>query len=206
MKEREEMSGEAKAVLTYWFGGLEHTPAWFGARMKLWFMGGRKVDDEIRARFLALVDKAEAGELDAWRATPKEALALVVLLDQFALNVHRNEARGYRCSEAAIPVAKEILARGWEAVLTPAERIFTYMPLEHSEELADQELCLERFEALAREAPKELAGVMEGSLDYARRHLRVVERFGRFPHRNEALGRESTPEEKAFLASDEAPF
>lgn len=200
------MSADAAAVLAYWFGGLEHTPEWFGARMKLWFMGGAKVDEEIRARFGALVDKAEAGELAAWRSTPKEALALVVLLDQFALNVHRNGARGYRCSEAAIPVAKEILARGWEAVLTPAERIFTYMPLEHSEELADQERCLERFRVLLEEAPAELKGVMGGSLDYAERHLRVVKRFGRFPHRNEALGRTSTAEELAFLASDEAPF
>lgn len=200
------MNSEATRVLEYWFGGLDHTPAWFGERMRLWFMGGPKVDAEIRDRFEMLVERAECGELGAWLEAPREALALLVLLDQFALNIYRNEARGYRCSEAAIRPAKAILARGWEAVLSPAERIFLYMPLEHSESLADQELCLERFRALAVKVPPELAEVMKGSLDYAERHLRVVKRFGRFPHRNEALGRVSTEAEKAFLASDEAPF
>ena len=200
------MNTEATRVLDYWFGGLDHTSAWFGERMRLWFMGGRKVDAEIRDRFAILVERAEAGALASWLEAPREALALVVLLDQFALNIYRNEARGYRCSEAAIPVAKTILAHGWEAVLSPAERIFLYMPLEHSEILADQELCLERFGALAASVPPELAEVMKASLDYAERHLRVVKRFGRFPHRNEALGRVSTEAEIAFLASPEAPF
>jgi uncharacterized protein (DUF924 family) len=200
------MSPEARQVLEYWFTGLDHSPAWFGERMRLWFMGGPRADNDIRARFAPLVERAEAGALATWLEAPREALALVVLLDQFALNIYRNEARGYRCSEAAIPMAKAILARGWEAVLSPAERIFLYMPLEHSENLADQELCLERFRAMAASAPAELAEVMQGSLVYAERHLSVVKRFGRFPHRNEALGRISTVEEKEFLASKEAPF
>lgn len=200
------MHAKAKEALDYWFGDLDHTPAYFGERSRLWFMGGKKVDEEIRKRFGAEVELAGTGNLDAWRETPRGSLALVVLLDQFALNVHRNEAKGYLLSEMAIPIAKEILAKGWEFALTPAEKTFVYMPLEHSEDMADQELCVAKFRKMVEQAPGELKEILQGSLDYAERHMRVVKRFGRFPHRNEALKRKSSPEEIAFLASSEAPF
>ncbi len=200
------MHTEALKVLNYWFGALDQTPEWYGRKMRLWFMGGKAVDDEIRTQFGALVEDAETGKLDDWKNSPKECLALLVLLDQFALNIYRNEARGYRCSEAAIPLARHLLAKRWNSLLSPAENIFVYMPLEHSESMEDQETCLAGFEEMLRQSPMELKEIMQGSLDYAERHRKVVKRFGRFPHRNEALGRKSTEEELKFLASSEAPF
>lgn len=200
------MNAQAKAILEYWLGDLEHTPEYFQARMRRWFMGGRAVDEEIRGRFLNQVELAGKNGLEDWKSSPREALALVILLDQLSLNFYRDEARGYELSERAIPVAKQILKNGWDFALTPAEKIFLYMPLEHSESLADQEECVAHFTKLTKEACPELKGVMQGSLDYAKRHLAVVKRFGRFPHRNKALGRESRPEEIEFLSSKEAPF
>lgn len=197
---------DAQRVLSYWFGEAPLTPAWFRERTRLWFMGGRKVDDEIRAQFGPLLESAGLGELDSWLSTPREALALVVLLDQFALNAYRDAAKGYELSEVSLAPAKEILARGWYAGLSPAEKVFVLMPLEHSEALADQEECVARMQALAGEVPPELREMFTGFVEFAERHRRVVARFGRFPHRNAALGRESTAEEKAFLASKEAPF
>lgn len=169
-------------------------------------MGGKETDEEIRRLFSAQVERAEAGQLQSWLSSPRGALAVVILLDQFALNLYRNEARGYHCSELAIPLARRILRQGWEYTFTPAEKTFLFMPLEHSESLGDQKDCVARFRELAASSPAELKGAMQGSLDYAERHLKVVERFGRFPHRNAALGRKSSAEELAFLATKDAPF
>ena len=201
-----DLNPQAKAILDFWFGDLDHTPAYFRERNRLWFWGEKETDEQIRARFSALVESAGSGTLAEWESTPKGLLALIVLLDQFSLNVHRNEARGYELSAQAIPLAHRMLDRGWADTLTPAERTFVYLPLEHSEALADQERSVALFTTLALAAPPELESVMRGFVDFALRHRKVVQRFGRFPHRNIALGRPTTPEEAAFLASDEAPF
>jgi uncharacterized protein (DUF924 family) len=197
---------DAYEALQFWFGDLDQTPAWYHQRMRLWFMGGTQIDDEIRNRFGNLVNRAARSELESWLHTPKEALALILLLDQFALNIYRNEARGYHCSEAAIPISKKILSLGWDTSFTPAEKIFAYMPLEHSESLEDQLESVNRFQLLSIEARDDLKEIMNGYLSYAKRHLVVVERFGRFPHRNEALKRATSENEKTFLASSDAPF
>ena len=196
----------AKAVLEYWFADLNHTPDYFRERMRLWFMGGKKVDEFIRREFLPEIEAAATDELAVWGESPKGALALIILLDQFALNAFRDQARGYQLSDMALPLARKMLDRRWHLTLTPAEQMFVLMPLEHSEAMADQNECVEQFRAMVEVVPLEIQGVFRGSLDYALRHQRVVERFGRFPHRNEQLGRDSTAAEKAFLASDEAPF
>lgn len=200
------MDEKAKAILDYWFGDLDHSPAYFRQRNPMWFMGGKKVDEEIRGRFAEDVELAAAGKLSRWETTPRGLLALVVLLDQFALNLYRDQAQGYVYSDRAIPLALKALERGWHRTLTPAEKTFLYMPLEHAEDLGHQARCVGLFTELRAAAPAELAQAMDGSLDYALRHYRVVQRFGRFPHRNEALGRQSSAAEKAFLQSEEAPF
>ena len=196
----------AAAVLEYWFEEQSATPEYFRMRNKLWFMGGAAADAYIRAEFLADVERAGGGELDAWNETPLGTLALILLLDQFALNIFRDAARGYVYSDRAIPLAHALVATHRYRVFTPAEQIFAFMPLEHSESLADQQLCVALFTQLRDQSPASIRDEMQGALDYAARHLRVVERFGRFPHRNAALGRPTTEAEAAFLASSAAPF
>lgn len=195
-------------VLEYWFGpvGSTQDAEYFGKRNRLWFMGGKPVDDEIRAKFGADVENAASGKLLHWQESKYGSLALIVLLDQFALNIYRGDKRGYLFSDLALPIAKGLLAHPEASSFSLAEKIFLYMPLEHSEDLSDQQESVRLFRALAQDAPAALAGVMKGSLDYAIRHFEVVKEFGRFPHRNEALGRESSKAELAFLSSPRAPF
>ena len=200
------LAPRASAVLDYWFGDLDQTPKYFARRNSLWFGADRRVDEYIRGTFAGDLDDAVAGRLGAWEETPKGCLALIVLLDQFSLQLYREEPRSYDQAALAVPLAERVLDRGWERVLTPAERVFLYLPFEHAEDLPRQERSVALFAQLAREVPSELRGVMDDYHHWAVRHHRVVARFGRFPDRNEAFGRPSTPEELAFLASDEAPF
>jgi uncharacterized protein (DUF924 family) len=196
----------ARAVLDYWFGDLDHTRAYFRERNRLWFGGAPETDDFIRASFEADLIEAAAGHLAAWSDTPRGSLALIVLLDQFSLNLYREEPRSYDQSALAIPLARKLVDTGLEHTLTPAERVFVYLPFEHSEALPDQELSVALYRRLAKESPPALTEIMTYYLDYAIRHHRVVARFGRFPDRNEVHGRPSTPEELQFLDSKDAPF
>lgn len=159
-----------------------------------WFRSTPEFDAHIRRQFESLWEQAGAGELDSWQASADGALALAIVLDQFPLNMFRGEARAFSTEAKAIEVAKAAIDNGLDQQL-PADRLmFLFMPLMHSESLADQTLSVEKFTA---------AG-MEESARFARHHYGIVEKYGRFPHRNAILGRESTPEEQAYLASDEA--
>ena len=195
-----------KEVNDFWFKDLNHTPAYFSERLVLWFYAEEENDRIIRERFEKLLDEAVEGKLKNWESTPKGCIALIILLDQFSLTLYREEPRSYTQSALAIPVAEKLIKNGWEWTLTPAEKVFLYLPFEHSESLIDQESSVSRYQALTHGASPDLKGSVAGFLDYAIRHRRVVKKFGRFPDRNEVFGRESTPEEIKFLASDEAPF
>jgi uncharacterized protein (DUF924 family) len=196
----------AAAILDYWFGDLDQTPSYFVRRNQLWFGADERVDDFIRENFEPALDEAVAGKLAAWEESPKGTIALVVLLDQFSLQLYREQPRSYEQAALALPIAERAIARGIEFVLTPAERTFLYLPFEHAEDLPHQDRSVELFESLVRGAPSELLPAMKDAHHWAVRHRRVVARFGRFPDRNEVFGRPSTAEELAFLASDEAPF
>jgi uncharacterized protein (DUF924 family) len=179
-----------QAVLKFWFPD-DRDPS--RLQRELWFAGSVRVDAEVRERFLAEVEQAERGELDHWQATPAACLALIILLDQFPLMIFRGDARGYQDGDLALPVARNLVERGFDTHYTPTQRLFAYLPFEHSEDIADQERSLDLFYKT-----KHLPG-MASAYDYAVKHWEVVRRFGRFPHRNEALGRRSTPEEIEFL-------
>ena len=161
-----------------------------------WFRKDPAFDAEIGARFGALHAAIEAGDHEAWRATPRGALAYVIALDQFARNMFRGTPRSFASDPRALTAATASIARGDDAHLTPPERAFLYMPLMHSEDLADQDRCVALFEALG----------IATNLTYAEAHRAVIRRFGRFPHRNAILGRASTPEEIAFLAEPGSSF
>lgn len=180
-------------ILRFWFGeSREFREEWFG--------GGEDFDREVSERFRADYELAAAGGLGDWKGTPRGALALILLLDQFPRNMFRGEPRSYATDHLAREVAREALERGFDRLLTPLERMFVYLPFEHSEDLEDQRLSVRLFRALEEELGRPEV------LEYALRHEAVIARFGRFPHRNEILGRRSTPEELEFLSGPEAPF
>jgi uncharacterized protein (DUF924 family) len=194
---------EIERVLSFWFGPPGAPPLANAAR---WFTPDPAFDAAIRERFAGTVARAEAGELEPWRETPLGALALVIVLDQFPRNLFRDSARAFAHDAAARDVALDAEARGFDRALSSVERWFLYLPLMHAEEPALQERSVARFESLAATAPAELREALAGAADYARRHRDVIRRFGRFPHRNRALGRAGTPEELAYLAEPGSGF
>ena len=186
-------------ILAFWFGRPDD-PA-HGQARSVWFRKDAGFDEEIRSRFLADVETALAGQLAHWAATPDGLLALLILLDQFPRNLFRGEARAFAGDEQARELAATAIADGWDKPLLAVEKLFLYLPLEHSESLADQQRSLALFTELAA-----VHAGCEGFLDYATRHFEVIARFGRVPHRNAALGRDSTADEAAYLAQPGSGF
>ncbi len=168
---------------------------------KRWFGGGAALDEEIKSRFGALVMQAVAGGLKEWEQQAPDRLALVILLDQFTRNVFRGSGQAFGGDARAQQLALDTLRQRQDQQLPWVGRVFAYMPLMHAENLALQDECVARFLQLVAEAPEALKKRLQGNLDFARQHRDIIARFGRFPYRNAALGRASTPEEQAFLAS-----
>ena len=161
---------------------------WREAGPDRWFTKDDAFDAEIRDKFLATYEAASVGQLDHWSATAEGALALVIVLDQFPRNMFRGSARTFAADGRARAAANIALKRGYDQDLPAGDRGFLFLPFMHSEELADQLRCVELYRA---------AG--DADLKYAEEHRDIIRRFGRFPHRNAVLGRETTPEEQAFL-------
>lgn len=181
----------AKEVLRFWFGD----ESVYGARRKEWFVKDPALDAEIRSRFLDLHAAAAGGELAPWQERAAECLALVIVLDQFSRNLFRGEARAFAADARALDAARHAIASGYDGAMLPAERLFLYLPFEHSESLEDQELSCELMKGFEPEQYR-----------YALRHREIIQRFGRFPHRNDILGRQSTPAEIEFLRQPGSGF
>ncbi len=187
-----------REVLHFWFGSdLQHVPP---VLQKRWFAQDPAVDAEILTRFIALYHEALAGELDNWRRGPLRCLAYVILLDQFPRNMFRGTPKAFASDPLALAAARDGVHRAFDREVPPLGRAFFYLPFEHSEDLADQDECARLLAQWQGES--ELARFA----DYARRHREVIVRFGRFPHRNALLGRESTPEELYFLRQPGSSF
>jgi uncharacterized protein (DUF924 family) len=180
-------------VLEFWFAGG-------GRQRPEWFRKDAAFDEEIRTRFGALHEEASRGGLAEWESDPRSALALLVVLDQFSRNLHRNDARAFAQDARALGLAEAMLEKGWHRELAPEERQFVYLPLEHAEDPARQDRAVQLFIEL------EASPGMEGLAQWAEKHRVIIRRFGRFPHRNRALGRPSTPEEEAFLLTPGSGF
>lgn len=201
------MSGDIERVLDFWFGACGADGAIDPAKRKMWFGDGRKHDAEIREKFGALHERASRGELDReWCATPAGRLALIVVLDQFSRHVHRDTPAAYAQDPAAQHLALDGIRENVDRELIPAQRCFFYLPLEHAEDIELQRLCVRCFDGLARTVAPEWRKEYESYLDYAQRHRDIIDRFGRFPHRNAVLGRESTAAEKKFLKEPGSSF
>ncbi|MEL6139500.1 MAG: DUF924 family protein [Cyanobacteria bacterium J06628_6] len=189
----------SQPILEFWFGdpaGLD-----YGEFRKIWFKKDETFDQQIRHRFLTDYERAVAGDYADWLNMPRTCLALIIVLDQFARNLFRGSPQSFAADPQALATAKVAIASGYEAELLPVERFFLYLPFEHSENLADQNRCVQLFEALVEAAP-----FLQHGLDYAYRHREVIEKFGRFPHRNDVLGRPSTPAEAVFLQQPGSRF
>jgi uncharacterized protein (DUF924 family) len=179
----------ADDVLRFWFGD--------GAQARAeWFRKDPAFDADIRQRFGALIDAAIEDRLAGWSDDAPGALARIVLLDQFTRNAFRDTPRAFAGDAFALAAARAMVASGQDLALPPLQRMFVYLPFEHAEDLVAQREAVHLFERLGD----------EGSTEWARKHLAVIERFGRFPHRNAVLGRMSTPEEEAFLAQPGSRF
>ncbi|GHA48557.1 DUF924 family protein [Photobacterium aphoticum] len=192
------MTTEYQEVLDFWFGDMnEEVP--LSDRNALWFQGNTETDALIARRFQHLVSLAGTGALSAWSETPKGTLALIILLDQFSRNIYRGLSAAFRYDALALALCKRGLAKNQDLQLSPIERVFFYLPLEHSEALEDQEEAVFRFERLRQAVTPVNSEMFDGFYQYAVSHHEVVKRFGRFPHRNAVYGRLSTEEELHWL-------
>ncbi len=185
-------------ILGFWFRGD------LAAFRREWFAKDDAFDAAIRDRFAGVAEEAREGAHDTWAATPEGALALLLALDQFPRNLHRGTPRAFASDARAVEVARgAVLRRRLDLALPPTARIFLYLPFEHAEAMAEQDLSVALFEGLRDHPPHNAPG---GAVQFAWRHREVIGRFGRFPHRNALPGRESEPGEIAYLARPGSEF
>lgn len=193
---------EPENILRFWFDE-EKT---IEQKLHLWFAGTPEIDTHIKEMFEPQVIAAANKAFSEWEEEPESCLALLLLLDQFSLNIYRRKKRGFDIVALGLPIALRAIAKGFDQKVKPIERVFYYLPLEHCEDLSIQKQCVALFERLVREAkPHEKKG-MEIFLDYAIKHLEVIERFGRYPDRNPIMGRAHTAEEAEYMAQGGPPF
>ncbi len=195
----ERSPDDPEKLLEFWFADAAFSPGRASARSDMWFSSSPVLDRECRMRYGALLEAAGRGELDAWRAKPRPALALVVLLDQIPRNIFRGSARMFAFDGRALERAVAACDAGFATQLHPIEAAFLYLPCEHAEDLAMQDRAVDGLQTLAARADPGFQEILYGFVDYARRHREVIRRFGRFPHRNAVLGRTTTLDEQAYL-------
>lgn len=200
------MHERQQEILTFWFGELDHDGRADAAHVARWWTKDPALDDEIRQRFGDEVEAALAGGRDAWRDSAHGALAYVLVLDQFTRNCFRGTARAFAGDGRALLATEGAVARGLDKTLAADPRGFLYMPLMHAEDLVAQRRSIELFLALRDDQPAAQQARGQASLDFAVRHHEIIERFGRFPHRNAILGRPSIPEEAEFLRQPGSSF
>jgi uncharacterized protein (DUF924 family) len=203
------MEDDTKAideVLDFWFGELDGDGFATQETAKRWFTKDAEFDREIGERFGALIEAVADGEREGWLGSSRGVIAYVIVLDQLTRNVYRGTAQMYAADDRAVAAARSAIEAGLDRELPVAHRTFLYMPLMHSETREAQRHCVERFESLVDELEGGAKKRVAQNLEYAVAHQRIVDRFGRFPHRNEILGRESTEEERAFLKEPGSSF
>jgi uncharacterized protein (DUF924 family) len=186
-------------ILKFWFGSGQTSA--FAVRKALWFGGDPEFDDAVRRELAADHEQAAAGRRDHWQDTPRGTLALILLLDQVPRNIFRSSPRAYATDAQALDTAERGLACGFNRQLPPAQRLFLVLPFMHSERLDHQHRALAVARQCHAEDP-EMADAVESALQ----HLAIIERFGRFPHRNAVLGRPTTAEEAVFLQERGSSF
>ena len=187
-----------KKILDFWFGKRQDTD--YGKTRKCWFIKDPSFDESVRSQFLDYYHLAAASKLDHWQETPEGCLALIILLDQFPRNMFRGQSEAFVTDAKALAVAQGAIARGFDRQMLPVQRLFIYIPFEHSENIDHQRQSIELFNQLTDDPDS------ASFIDYAERHFKVIQRFGRFPHRNQILGRQNTSLEEEFLKQPGSSF
>ena len=200
------MEDKKNALLGFWFGDDPDDTAVAKNKAELWWDHRAETDELLQARFGAAASSAAAGILDHWTGSPRGRLALILLLDQLPRAIHRATPAAFAQDAKARGVAEQGLESGADRLLRPIERLFFYLPFEHSEDLANQDRSVEFYRELVTTVPTGHRETFAAFVDFAVKHRDVIKQFGRFPHRNLILGRESTPEEKAFLEQPGSSF
>src|SRR6266850_6831933 len=195
---------EARSVREFWFGKLPLSADGLNRRIRFWFGGdatelGRLRDEHMRVRFGELLEQAVSGSLASWADGPRRRLSLILLLDQFPRNMFRGSVRAFAYDAQALALTLSGMQSAADAALDAVERMFFYMPLQHAESREVQDESVAAYRRLLTEAPQQLRGAFESGLQSAQLHRSLIEQFGRFPHRNRALGRSDTPDEEAWL-------
>ncbi|MGE5319626.1 MAG: DUF924 family protein [Hyphomicrobiaceae bacterium] len=200
------MTPDPESVLAFWFGAPGSAAEVAAQKSKLWFGKSPANDQAVMEQFSDTLVAATQGKLDHWAGTPRGRLALLIVFDQFPHHIHRDQPQAFATDPQALALSLDALAAGEDQQLAPIERVFLYLPLEHAESLAMQDLSVSLYEKLAHQAAAAERALFDNFLDYARKHRDVIARFGRFPHRNAILGRPSTPDELEFLKQPGSRF
>ncbi len=201
------MQDEAiRKVLEFWFSAAELDAPQIDSRMERWFGSDQALDERIRAEFGALLERALAGDLDGWAATAEGRLALILLLDQFCRNIHRGTAQAFAGDRRALKLCIEGSMGNEYRTLSPVQRVFFFMPLQHSESAKIQERSVKIYAGLVSSASETLKATLATFAQFAELHHDIIESFGRFPHRNRILGRPNTPEEDEYLEAGAPTF
>ncbi|NCN41646.1 DUF924 domain-containing protein [bacterium] len=186
-------------VYKFWFRDIEISSNYATRQSALWFGHDPKVDEKIRSRFSMTMEKVARRDHEEWTTTEKGLISCIVLLDQFTRNAFRGSSKMYQNDRRALEIAKEAVREGRDRTMNLFERVFLYLPFEHSEKLEDQQLSLILFKGLVQDQDEFLKPIADGYLTYAQKHFDVIETFGRFPHRNKLLGRPSSEKELEYL-------
>lgn len=194
--------GRAEGVLKYWFGHVEETAFPPSDRIHVWFDQDPAIDDEIRARFSYDLEKAVLGEYQDWENSARESLALIILLDQFSRHIYRDTPLAYAQDHRALDLCLRGIEKQYDHVITLIERAFFYYPLTRSESVEIQATSIRAYKILLDLSFPEAKGIFENLLDHALKQFDVIKRFGRFPDRNQILGRHSTDEEQRYLEQE----
>jgi len=195
-----------ETILAFWFKEQELTAPQIDRRMDTWFGEDPSFDKEIEDRFADDIEMASQGQLDRWASEPHGRLALIILIDQFRRNIYRNTAKAFSMDKLALKLCVEGAMEKKDKGLTPIQRVFFYMPLQHAESAKVQAKSVELFSRLAESVSPTYRETFQTIAQFAELHKDIIDQFGRFPHRNRLLGRENTPEEDEYLAGDSPDF
>ena len=200
------MKETPESIISFWFGPEQDSQKISDQKSPLWWSKNDQIDMEIANRFKQLTSDISRNEYPQWQRTPLGLLASIICLDQFPRNIYRGEATAFSFDRQALAMANSMVSKQWDQQLPHVYSVFSYLPFEHSEALADQEKSLSLYAALRDKVSDDEREMFEGFFQFAVKHYEIVERFGRFPHRNDILGRASTKEEQEFLSQPGSSF
>ena len=200
------MLSQPEQIISYWLGPEDSDPDIFKKQQKLWYTFKSNTDDDIRERFGETLLAAESEKLASWHESLDGRLSLVILFDQFSRKLYRGSTDAFKTDQRALAISQQTLNSGAHLTLNIPARVILYHPLHHAERLECQNSAVILFEQLLEKCSLEWHESIQGNLRSIRNHRNVIKRFGRFPHRNEILGRASTPDEIEYLAKDERSY